>query len=108
MTHVLHNFIWGAETKGGGVADVELQDAHALAFHACRFVNNRASNVVQDIVELGGFLELTHGCTSFCDGYSSTACLFAAGFCGVAFDGCSGCRLGLGGVILASFTFGEP
>ena len=60
VAHVLNNFIGRAEAERGRVADVQFQNAHALGLHASCFVHNRTTNIVQNVIKLRGFLELTH------------------------------------------------
>ena len=60
MSHVLNNLVGRAEPERGRVADVQFQNAHALGLHARSFVHNRTTNIVQNVIKLRGFLELTH------------------------------------------------
>ena len=59
--HVEHDFVGRAEAEWRRLADVELQDLHAGGLHAGGLVHHRAAHVVQDVVQLAGFHELTHG-----------------------------------------------
>ena len=61
LTHILNDLIGRAKTKGGGVADVELEDALALVLHTGGLVDDRTAHVIQDVIELGGFRKSTHG-----------------------------------------------
>ena len=61
LAHVLDDLIGRAETEGSGVADIELEDALALVLHTGRLVDDGAAHVIQDVIELGGFRESTHG-----------------------------------------------
>ena len=97
MAHILHNFVGGAEAEGGWIADIELQDARALALHARRFVHNGAAYVVQNVVELGGFLELAHGRAPFGGGGGEWTVCWGF-FSGAGFGGRVDCFCGLGGL----------
>ncbi len=66
--HVVDDLVGRAETERGGVADVELEDVLAVLLHARRLVHDRAADVVQDVVELRGLLELAHGASPLCVG----------------------------------------
>ena len=61
----MHDLVGRAEAKGRGVADVELEDAQALVLHAGRLVGHGTADVIEDVVELVGLLELTHGGAPF-------------------------------------------
>ena len=61
LAHVLDDLIGRAKTKGGGVANVELEDALALVLHTGGLVDDRTAHVIQDVIELGGFRKSTHG-----------------------------------------------
>ena len=61
LAHVLDDLIGRAETEGRRVADIELEDALALVLHTGRLVDDGAAHVIQDVIELGGFRESTHG-----------------------------------------------
>ena len=60
LTHVLHDLVGRAEAEGRGVSDVELEDALALGLHAGRLVDDGTTDVIEDVVELAGLLELSH------------------------------------------------
>ena len=60
MSHVLNHLVGRAEPERGRVADVQFQNAHAMGLHASSFVHNRTTNIVQNVIKLRGFLELTH------------------------------------------------
>ena len=61
LAHVLNDLIGRAETKGRRVADVELEDALAFVLHTGGFIDDGAADVVEDVVEFGGFRKSTHG-----------------------------------------------
>ena len=61
LAHVLHDLVRRAKAERRGVADVELENALALGLHAGGLVNDGAADVIQDVVELRGLLELSHG-----------------------------------------------
>ena len=65
LAHVVDDLVGRAETEGRGVADVELEDAQALVLHAGSLVGHGTADVVEDVVELVGLLELTHGRAPF-------------------------------------------
>ena len=52
---------WRFETEGGRVADIQLEDALAFFFKALGMLENRAANVVADVGEFGGLLDVFHG-----------------------------------------------
>ena len=60
LAHVLHDLVGRAEAERRRVADVELENSLALRLHACRLVNDRATDVIEHVVELVGLLELAH------------------------------------------------
>ena len=61
LAHVVDDLVGGPEAEGGGVADVELEDALALGLHPGRLVDNGTADVIEHVLELGRLLELTHG-----------------------------------------------
>ena len=61
LAHVLDDLIGRAETEGRRVADIELEDALALVLHTGGLVDDGAANVIQDVIELGGFRKSAHG-----------------------------------------------
>ena len=61
LAHVEDDLVGRAETEGRRVADVELEDAGAVLLHAARLVDDGTADIVEDVIELGGFLELAHG-----------------------------------------------
>ena len=61
LAHILNDLIGRAETKGRGVADVELENTLALVLHTGGLVDDGAAHVIQDVIELGGFRESAHG-----------------------------------------------
>ena len=60
LTHVLHDLVGRAEAERRRVADVELENSLTLRLHASRLVNDRATDVIEHVVELVGLLELAH------------------------------------------------
>ena len=58
--HIVYHFVGCLETKGGGVTDVQLQYLGTFFFHTGGFFHHRTTNVVQYIVQLLGFIELSH------------------------------------------------
>ena len=58
--NIHHDRVRRLKTEGGGVADVQLQDAVAHRFHAVRLVQNRSANIVEDVVQSGGLTVLRH------------------------------------------------
>ena len=61
LAHVVDHLVGSPEAKRRRVANVELQDARAVLLHAGGLVHHGAADVVQDVVELVGLLELSHG-----------------------------------------------
>ena len=55
--HVLLDLLGGVEAERGEVADVQLDDLVALFLHLPGGVHDRTADVVQDVGELGGFLD---------------------------------------------------
>ena len=53
LAHVLDDLIGRAEAEGGGVADVQLEHAHALGLHAGRLIDHGTADIVEDVVEFG-------------------------------------------------------
>ena len=71
LAHVGYDLVRRAETKGGRIADVELQDTQAFRLHSGGLVGHGAANIVENVIELGRLFELTHGCAPFrvgCEG----------------------------------------
>ena len=50
--HVLHKVVGSLEAEVGGIADVELQDVLAAAYHAVGLVHDGAADVVADVIQL--------------------------------------------------------
>ena len=61
LAHILNDLIGRAETKGRGVADVELENTLALVLHTGGLVDDGTAHVIQDVIEFSGFRKSTHG-----------------------------------------------
>ena len=69
--HVHQDRVRRFEPEGGRVSDVQFEDAVTLCLHLLGGLKNRSTDVVKDIMKLGGLLEFCHssnmpygGCTS--------------------------------------------
>ena len=58
--HVSLDFLGDLEVERGEIADVELDELLALGLHLLGAVDDRAADVVEDVVELLGFLDELH------------------------------------------------
>jgi hypothetical protein len=58
--HVDEDGIRRLEPEGRRIADVQLQDPVALGLHAVRMLKQRTADIVKDVMELVGLLELGH------------------------------------------------
>ena len=59
--HVQDHLVDGAEAEGGRVTDIELEYVGTHLLHTVRFVDDGAADVVEDVIELGGFTQFAHG-----------------------------------------------
>jgi hypothetical protein len=64
--HVLLDLLGGVEAEHGKVADVQLDDLVPLFLHLARGVHDGPADVIEDVGELGGFLDglQSHSCTA--------------------------------------------
>jgi len=58
--HVLLDFLGRIEAEGSEVADVQLDDLVTLFLHLLGLLQHRAADVVADVGEFGGFLDVFH------------------------------------------------
>ena len=61
--HVLLDFFWCIKAEGGQIANIELDDLLPLLLHLARCLHDGAADVVQDIVQFGGFVDAFHTCS---------------------------------------------
>jgi hypothetical protein len=68
--HVLLDFLGGVEAEHGQVADVQLDDLVPLLLHLPGGVHDGPADVVEDVGELGGFLDglQSHSCNGVVEG----------------------------------------
>ena len=58
--HVLLDFFGRIEAECGEVANIQLDDLVAFFLHLLGLLQHRAANVVADVGEFGGFLDVFH------------------------------------------------
>jgi hypothetical protein len=61
VDHVLDDFLRRFKTERRRIADIEFDDAMAVLLHLAGMRQHRATNVVADVIELGGFQDGLHG-----------------------------------------------
>ena len=59
--HVLLDFFGRIKTERGQVADVQLDDLVTLFLHLFGLLQHGAADVITDVGELGGLLDMFHG-----------------------------------------------
>src|SRR4029453_7145217 len=58
--HVHQNGVRGFKAEGSRVSDVQFEDPVTLCLHLLGGLKNRSTDVVKDIMKLGGLLEIRH------------------------------------------------